>query len=864
MRFQLQNPSDKSWSFSLLSNEGDVLLNSSTFTSREEAVDYIRQSILALRTDQRIRISGSTFELTDADGNAIGTSITYNTQEAARTASELLQMQANGTEDFAVEFTTTTTTTTAGTRRKLATKIPTPPSRVEMTKLYDVTRATISGNMGFDLFEEGGKYYYLFNSSNGYPMLFSKGFDTSSKRKTNIRSTLRYAGKEKYYEKVEENGQFYFIIKTPNGFECARSARYATAADRDTAITYFIANSPDYKKEYAKPTKKAREAAQEYVFDRPSTEGKGFEAFRNDEKRKHYFHFNNDQGKAILFSQGYKGGKARDNGIRSVIKNSTVLSRFKIKEKNGQWFFVLLAANNTEIARSQMLGSEAAAKTQINYINASAKSYAATYEVDLAPKTQTTSSTETFNLNVDIPEEPKVDEAALAMAAAATLAAENKKKEEEAARLAAEAEAKRKAEAEKAAKLEAERKAAIEKRAAELEAKRKADEAKRATEAEAKRKADEAKRAAEAEAKRKVEEAEAAKKAEEQRLAAAAAATAAATALAAKKAEEAKKAEALAAQQKAEAEQRAAQAEKDRLAAQAKREEEAKLAAAKKAEEAKRAERARIAAEEEKARKAKAHADRLAAQAARKEEKAAAAAMAAATTASSGGGDNGAEYGGGSWFGKNWWWLLLLILALLALMYFLRGCEGCAKKEAVVVKEEVVAPVVKEEVKEIVEPVKEEPKVARGKNGAQLGFAKGTLAYRMADCLADPDCTLPGSYTMDAVQFTTGEAHMNKGAYPTVDDLAKLMKAYPNMKMDIVGHIDGTEKDAYNGAYQDGSGITLSEIRSRCLYKKLQKRGIAKSRLRFLGKGKTQNIGDNNTTSGRQENRRLELIIDLK
>jgi uncharacterized protein YegP (UPF0339 family) len=78
----------------------------------------------------------------------------------------------------------------------------------------------------------------------------------------------------------------------------------------------------------------------------------GFECFKKE--KEFYFHFNDKNGDALLFSQPYKSEKSRENGIRSVIANAPLNERI-IREKGekGQSFFILKAGNKTEIARSR-------------------------------------------------------------------------------------------------------------------------------------------------------------------------------------------------------------------------------------------------------------------------------------------------------------------------------------------------------------------------------------------------------------------------------------------------------------------------------------------------------------------------------
>ncbi|MEK7253641.1 MAG: YegP family protein, partial [Bacteroidota bacterium] len=94
-----------------------------------------------------------------------------------------------------------------------------------------------------------------------------------------------------------------------------------------------------------------------YDFTRRSQSGKaGFERFKTEDK--YYFHFNDEAGNAILYSQAYTLAKNRDNGIQSVLVNVPNPVRFEKAQEGGKPFFILRAANRQEIARSPFFNSE--------------------------------------------------------------------------------------------------------------------------------------------------------------------------------------------------------------------------------------------------------------------------------------------------------------------------------------------------------------------------------------------------------------------------------------------------------------------------------------------------------------------------
>jgi len=69
----------------------------------------------------------------------------------------------------------------------------------------------------------------------------------------------------------------------------------------------------------------------------------------------------------------------------------------------------------------------------------------------------------------------------------------------------------------------------------------------------------------------------------------------------------------------------------------------------------------------------------------------------------------------------------------------------------------------------------------------------------------------------------------------------------------VIGHTDNTGAAAYN---QD-----LSQRRAQAVSSVLVNAGVAPVRVRAIGRGEDQPIASNLTPEGRQQNRRVEIII---
>lgn len=93
----------------------------------------------------------------------------------------------------------------------------------------------------------------------------------------------------------------------------------------------------------------------------------------NGNDDKFYFNLTAKNGQIILSSQGYKDKGGCKNGIASVKKNSLNKKNFERKDsKGGQYYFVLKAANNKVIGKSQMYTTNGSSENGIDSIKTNA------------------------------------------------------------------------------------------------------------------------------------------------------------------------------------------------------------------------------------------------------------------------------------------------------------------------------------------------------------------------------------------------------------------------------------------------------------------------------------------------------------
>jgi outer membrane protein OmpA-like peptidoglycan-associated protein len=101
--------------------------------------------------------------------------------------------------------------------------------------------------------------------------------------------------------------------------------------------------------------------------------------------------------------------------------------------------------------------------------------------------------------------------------------------------------------------------------------------------------------------------------------------------------------------------------------------------------------------------------------------------------------------------------------------------------------------------------------------------------------------------------FAARDSRLISENFPVLDQLAVLMKNYPEVVLRIAVHTDNTGSSSSN--------LSLSLNRARSIVSYLVSKGIATNRLIPAGYGGTRPIASNYSEADRKKNRRLELII---
>ncbi|SEF95694.1 Outer membrane protein OmpA [Bryocella elongata] len=106
---------------------------------------------------------------------------------------------------------------------------------------------------------------------------------------------------------------------------------------------------------------------------------------------------------------------------------------------------------------------------------------------------------------------------------------------------------------------------------------------------------------------------------------------------------------------------------------------------------------------------------------------------------------------------------------------------------------------------------------------------------------------------MNDVLFDTGKFTLKSDAQVRLAKISTILELYPNLKVQVEGYTDSTGTPAFNQ--------TLSENRADTVKNFLVQNGVPQPNVSAQGFGATNFVADNATVQGRQQNRRVNLVV---
>lgn len=201
----------------------------------------------------------------------------------------------------------------------------------------------------------------------------------------------------------------------------------------------------------------------------------------------------------------------------------------------------------------------------------------------------------------------------------------------------------------------------------------------------------------------------------------------------------------------------------------------------------------------------------------------------------------------------NWLWPLLGIVALLLLVFGLRNCNKDKETEAVVTE-----PARTEEKR--MEPRQSDVALTEIEipGGVVLNIPPNGIESKLVTFIEDenkvPDKT--SWFSFDRLHFETGSARIQPESQEQIDNIVKILNAYPQVHIKIGGYTDNIGQPAAN--------LKLSQSRAEAVKNAIEQQGIAASRLEAEGYGEQHPVADNATEEGRAQNRRIDVLVTKK
>jgi outer membrane protein OmpA-like peptidoglycan-associated protein len=138
----------------------------------------------------------------------------------------------------------------------------------------------------------------------------------------------------------------------------------------------------------------------------------------------------------------------------------------------------------------------------------------------------------------------------------------------------------------------------------------------------------------------------------------------------------------------------------------------------------------------------------------------------------------------------------------------------------------------------------------------QRAMESSALAQSLAAQLADLQTQMTNRgmvITLGDVLFEVGNARLREPGVRAVDRLAMFMRDHPERTVAVEGFTDNTGSESFNQE--------LSERRAATIRSALVAAGVAPERISVRGYGKSYPVASNTDPTGRQLNRRVEVVI---
>jgi outer membrane protein OmpA-like peptidoglycan-associated protein len=188
-------------------------------------------------------------------------------------------------------------------------------------------------------------------------------------------------------------------------------------------------------------------------------------------------------------------------------------------------------------------------------------------------------------------------------------------------------------------------------------------------------------------------------------------------------------------------------------------------------------------------------------------------------------------------------------LPILSVVILLALFAACKPKKLI-----TQAPPVPVETAPVQQPAKPAPVAEADSDGDGIVDSKDNCPNK-AGSAANNGCpetpVADPSFNYKNILFEFNSSVLKTSSYSTLDDIAREMKRYPEMRFSVNGHSSSEGTESRN--------MTLSIDRATAVKSYLVTAGINGRNLEVKGFGESMPLNNNNTEAARQQNRRVEI-----
>lgn len=205
--------------------------------------------------------------------------------------------------------------------------------------------------------------------------------------------------------------------------------------------------------------------------------------------------------------------------------------------------------------------------------------------------------------------------------------------------------------------------------------------------------------------------------------------------------------------------------------------------------------------------------------------------------------------------GSSWWIWPLILIPLIALLWWAFGRRAAHVAQRI---PEAASQTANKAIEAIPHPNLGEFVRKTLPGGTELNIPSNGVESKLLGFIQDPNQSVDKDtwFTMDRLDFDTGSAQLRPTSNEQLQNIANIMKAYPNVHLKIGGYTDNVGDEAVN--------MKLSQERAANTMNAIAALGIDRSRLSAEGFGKQFPVADNATEEGRQRNRRIDVRVTQK